>query len=162
MQISPIMIFGSARPYIVTSSENVLDRGGGTQNAVVVPLSNPKDFTHFSNRPRRAVSRTTKGGAQDCFFYTHQCTIAKFAPLRGDPFFQLDMRLAKNIKIGDKMNLQLMAQAFNLTNRANYGNNFNNDISDPTSFGTPLGFINPTSTTTPRSLTGEFGFRFSF
>jgi hypothetical protein len=49
-----------------------------------------------------------------------------------------------------------------LTNRANYGNNFNNDISSPAVFGTPLGFINPTSTTTPRSLTGEFGFRFSF
>jgi outer membrane receptor protein involved in Fe transport len=157
MQISPIMIFGSARPYFLTSSENVLNSGGGTQNAVVVPLSNVNDFTHFSSIPN-----DQQGGAQDCFYYTHQCTIAKFAPLRGDPFFQLDMRLAKNIKIGDKMNLQLMAQAFNLTNRANYGNNFNNDISSPAVFGTPLGFINPTSTTTPRSLTGEFGFRFSF
>jgi hypothetical protein len=163
-QISPIMIFGSARPYIVTSSENVLNSGGGTQNAVVVPLSNPTDFTHFSNTDPTAggIANDQVGGAQDCFFFSKQCTIAKFAPLRGDPFFQLDMRLAKNIKIGDKMNLQLMAQAFNLTNRANYGNNFNNDISDPSSFGTPLGFINPTSTTTPRSLTGEFGFRFSF
>jgi outer membrane receptor protein involved in Fe transport len=153
MQVSPILIFGSARPYFLTSSDNLLDSGGGTQNAVVVPLSNPRDFLAFSGDPT---------GAQNCFYYTHQCTIAKYSPLRGDPFFQLDMRLAKNIKIGDKMNLQLMAQAFNLTNRANYGGNFNNDISSPAVFGTPLGFINPTSTTTPRSLTGEFGFRFSF
>jgi hypothetical protein len=60
------------------------------------------------------------------------------------------------------MNLQLMAQAFNLTNRANYGNNFNANIASPSTFAHPSGFINPSSTTVPRSLWGEFGVRFSF
>jgi hypothetical protein len=82
--------------------------------------------------------------------------------LRGDPFFQLDMRLAKNIKFGERMNLQLVAQAFNLTNRANYGNNFGLNIASPSTFGHPVGFINPSSTTIPRSTWGEFGARFTF
>jgi hypothetical protein len=165
-QFSPILIAGSARPYNPSSSENVLNTGGGTStdNAVVVPISNPKDYLHFGNTDpaNGGTDNADPGGAQDCFYYTHQCTIAKFNPLRGDPFFQLDARLAKNFMIGEKMNLALIAQAFNLTNRANYGNNFNRDIGDAASFGTPAGFINPTSTYTPRSLWGEFGFRFSF
>jgi hypothetical protein len=55
-----------------------------------------------------------------------------------------------------------VAQTFNLTNRANYGNNFGHNIASPSTFGNPIGFINPSSTTTPRSLWSEFGVRFSF
>ena len=92
-------------------------------------------------------------------------TIAKYDPLRGDPFFELDMRLAKNIRFGERMNLQLIAQAFNLTNRANYGNNFGPSATAniaSTTFGHPVGFINPSSTIIPRALWGELGFRFTF
>jgi hypothetical protein len=74
----------------------------------------------------------------------------------------LDLQLAKNFKFGERMNLQFVAQAFNLTNRANYGNNFSLSIADPSTFGHAQGFINPASTFTPRSLWSEFGVRFSF
>ena len=87
--------------------------------------------------------------------------IAKFNPLRGDPTFTLDMRLAKNVKIKEGINLQVIAQAFDLTNRANYGNNFNTNIGS-SGFKTASGFINPSSQLTARSLSGEFGFRLSF
>ena len=60
------------------------------------------------------------------------------------------------------MNLQLIAQAFNLTNRANYGNDFGNNISSPSTFGHPVGFINPSSTIVPHALWGELGLRFTF
>jgi len=60
------------------------------------------------------------------------------------------------------MRLQLVAQAFNLTNRANYGNNFGKNIAAADTFGHPVGFINPDNTTTPRSLWSEFGARFTF
>jgi len=56
----------------------------------------------------------------------------------------------------------LLAQAFNLTNRANYGNNFGLNVADPTTFGHPVGFINPSSTIIPRALWGELGLRFTF
>ena len=156
-QLSPIMQFGSARPYNPTNSSSTLDTGGGTFAAVVVPTGDPTNYLAFSGN---------NAGAQNCFYglngVAQGCTIAKYDPLRGDPFFELDMRLAKNIRFGERMNLQLVAQAFNLTNRANYGNNFGLNISDPTTFGHPVGFINPSSTIVPHAVWGELGARFTF
>ena len=60
------------------------------------------------------------------------------------------------------MKLQLIAQAFNLTNGANYGNAFGNNIASQSTFRHPIDFINPASTIIPRSLWGEFGVRFTF
>jgi hypothetical protein len=156
-QLSPILQFGSARPYNLTNSSNTLNTGGGTATAVVVPTSNPTDWFAFAGN---------NAGAQNCFYglngVTQGCTIAKYDPLRGDPFFELDTRLAKNIKFGERMNLQLIAQAFNLTNRANYGNNFGNNIASASQFGHPVGFIAPASTIIPHALWGELGVRFTF
>jgi hypothetical protein len=87
--------------------------------------------------------------------------IAPYNSKRGDPYFDMDARVAKNIKLGESRNLQLMFQAFNLTNHANYGNDFGSVV-DQGSFGKPVGFINPTSSLLPRAFTGEFGARFSF
>jgi hypothetical protein len=151
--LAPILQFGSARPYNLTNSSNTLNTGGGSTNAVVVPISAPTNWFAYAGN---------NTGAQNCYYLTKQCTIAQYDPLRGDPFFQLDMRLAKNVKIRERMNLQFIAQAFNLTNRANYGNNFNGSIASASTFGHPAGFINPSSTTTPRSIWSEFGVRFSF
>jgi hypothetical protein len=157
LQLSPILQFGSARPYDVTNSSNTINVGGGSAVGVIVPNSDPANFFAFAG---------DNAGAQNCYYglngVTQSCRFASYDPLRGDPFFQLDLRLAKNIKIGERLNLQLIGQAFNLTNRANYGNNYNNSIGDPDSFGHPGGFINPSSTTIPRSLWGEFGVRLTF
>ncbi|HUK16368.1 MAG TPA: carboxypeptidase regulatory-like domain-containing protein, partial [Bryobacteraceae bacterium] len=125
-QLAPIMQFGSARPYSVTNSSNTLNTGGGTGTAVVVPTSNPTAwFTYASSNT----------AAQNCFYglngVSKTCTIAQYDPLRGDPFFQLDLRLSKNIAIRERLKVQFVAQAFNLTNRANYGNDFNNNIASP-------------------------------
>jgi len=156
-QLAPIMQYGSARPYAVTNSSNTLNTGGGTGIAVVVPKSDPTNWFAFAGN---------NAGAQNCFYglngVAQDCTIAAYDPLRGDPFFELDLRLAKNIRFGERMNLQLVAQAFNLTNRANYGNNFNNSIANAATFGHPAGFINPASTIVPLALWGEFGVRFTF
>jgi hypothetical protein len=157
LQLAPIMQFGSARPYDLTNSGNTLNTGGGTGVGVVVPTDDPTNYLAFSG---------DNTGAQNCFYgingVAQACTIAKFDPLRGDPFFELDMRLAKNIKLGERMNIQLIGQAFNLTNRANYGANYGNNIGATDTFGHPAGFINPGNTTTPRALWGEFGVRFTF
>ena len=157
LQLAPILQYGSARPYNLTNSSNTLNTGGGTATAVVVPTSDPTNWLAFAGN---------NTGARNCFYglngVAQSCTIAKYDPLRGDPFFELDMRLAKNIKIGDRLNLQVVGQAFNLTNRANYGNDYNNSIANAATFGHPGGFINPSSTTIPRSLWGEFGVRLTF
>ena len=153
LQLAPILQFGSARPYSVNNSDNPLNPGGGTQTAVVVPVNDQTNYLKYAGDDR---------AARLCYYLTTDCTVAKYDPLRGDPFFQLDMRLAKNFKLGEKANLQFVGQAFNLTNRANYGGNFGGDVADPASFGHPIGYINPSSSNTPRSLWGEFGVRLSF
>jgi hypothetical protein len=60
------------------------------------------------------------------------------------------------------MNIQLVAQAFNLTNRANYGNNFGNNIASESTLAHPAGFFAPNATFIPRSIWGEFGVHFTF
>jgi hypothetical protein len=154
-EFAPILQYGSARPYNLFNglADNTLNTGGGTTTAVVVPKSNPRDWFAFAGNDV---------GAQNCFYLTNNCTISKFDPLRGNPVFELDAKLAKNFKIGERLNVQIIAQAFNLTNRANYGNNFGNNISSPNTFGHPIGFFAPTATFIPRSLWSEFGVHFSF
>ncbi len=148
IQLAPILQFGSARPYSLTSQTDTLGFGSGDQNrAVVIPNNAPGTFL-------------TGAAGRACYF-AGTCHVAPVDSLRGDPFFQLDTRLSKNFKLGETRNLQIIAQAFNLSNRANYGNDFDGTVGSPT-FGQPVGFINPTSTNIPRSLAGEFGFRFSF
>src|SRR5229473_8415946 len=181
-QLSPILQFGSARPYNLTNSYNTLNTGGGTGTAVFVPTGGITNYLYGPSYITAFVAACTAAGGssctsqarlnlQNCFY--GQCatqygvplsplTIAKYDPVRGDPFFELDMRLAKNIKLGERMNLQLVAQAFNLTNRGNYGNNFGRNIASSATFGHPVGFINPNSVIVPRAVWGELGVRFTF
>jgi Carboxypeptidase regulatory-like domain/TonB dependent receptor-like, beta-barrel len=151
-QFGPILQFGSARPFNPDNSDNTLNTGGGTMLAVVVPKNDTRNFLAYAGND---------AGAQMCYYVTKQCQVSQYDPLRGDPFFQMDMRFSKSFRIREGMNLELIAQAFNLTNHANYGNNFGLDISS-TTFNHPIGFINPTSTYMPRSLWSEFGVRFTF
>ena len=156
MEVAPILQAGSARPYLVQSSFNELNLSGGSSaGAVLVPNSDPKNVTMFSGTSGAAKLATVK-----CY-YSGNCHVVPYNSMRGDPYFNVDMRLAKNIKLGEGRNLQLAFQAFNLFNHANYGNNFDNIVQDAT-FSRPVGFINPTSTTLPRSFQGEFGARFTF
>ena len=158
-QFAPILQYGSARPYNVTNSSNALNTGGGTTNAVVVPSANPTNYLAFAGSANNTA-------AQNCFYGLNgyplgACTIANYDALRGDPFFELDLRLSKTIRLGERLRAELIGQAYNITNRANYGNNFGTSIASST-FGHPVGFIAPSLTIIPRSLWSEFGVRFSF
>ena len=153
IEVSPIMQAGSARPYLADAGTNNLNLGGGSMAAaMVVPNGQPTNFTAFNGN---------KLGAVQCY-YAGNCQVVPYNSLRGDPYFNLDSRLAKNLKLGEGRNLQLIFQAFNLTNHANYGNNFGTSSNDATTFRKAIGFINPTSSYLPRSFTGEFGARFTF
>jgi len=156
MEVAPILQAGSARPYLVQSSFNELNLSGGSSaGAVIVPNSDPTNVTAMAG-----TSGGAKLAAVQCY-YSGNCHVVPYNSLRGDPYVNVDMRLAKNIKLGEGRNLQLAFQAFNLFNHANYGNNFDNIVQSST-FSRPVGFINPTSTTLPRSFQGEFGVRFTF
>ena len=57
--------------------------------------------------------------------------------------------------------VEFIAQFFDLTNRANFGNNFVGDVRQA-SFGKPNAFITPGGTILPHSFAGELGVRFTF
>jgi hypothetical protein len=165
LEASPILQFGSARPYNPISTNNMLNFGGGSDaGALIVTNSNPNDLLSATKLTPVVDSVTGKPSlplAEMQCYYSGNCHVSPYNSQRGDPYFDVDARLAKNIKLGEHRNLQLMFQAFNLFNHANYGNDFGSTVQDPT-FGHPVGFINPTSSTLPRAFTGEFGARFSF
>ncbi|MBZ5521530.1 MAG: TonB-dependent receptor [Acidobacteriia bacterium] len=138
MSFAPIVQAGSARPYNEISPGNDLGMGGGSAAGALL-----------------APGCTLQG------YYSRTCGLNPINNKRGDPYFNVDTRLAKNLKLGEHRNLQLAFQAFNLFNHANYGNNFDGTVGDAT-FGKAVGFINPTSTVAPRAFTAEFGARFSF
>jgi hypothetical protein len=155
IEVAPILQAGSARPYTVTSSYNELNLGSGSSpGALVVPNNDPTNLTAFAGNATALASARC--------FYSGNCHIVQFNSLRGDPFFNVDTRVAKNIKLGEQRHLQLAFQGFNLFNHANYGNNFDSVVQDTGTFGRPIGFINPTSTVLPRAFTAEFGARFNF
>jgi outer membrane receptor protein involved in Fe transport len=149
-QIAPILQYGSARPYDLRSSFDVLARGSGYSRPVIVFNNDPTNFTAI-----------TKSATALACLAAGTCHQVGYDTMRGDPFFQLDMRVAKNFRFGEHKNLQLIFQAFNLTNKTNYGNDFHNTAGS-TGFLTPEGYINPSSTTIPRAFVGEFGARFTF
>jgi Carboxypeptidase regulatory-like domain/TonB dependent receptor len=47
---------------------------------------------------------------------------------RGMPFAQVDLRVTRNIRFGDRMSLRPFVEFFNLFNRQNAGNNFIGDV----------------------------------
>jgi hypothetical protein len=154
--------------------------GGSSAGALVVTNANPTDL--LSAAKLTPVVDSVTGFtridiAEARCYYSGNCHLVGYNSLRGDPYFNMDFRLAKNIAMGESRNLQLIFQAFNLFNHANYGNDFGattNSLSTPTktnpiqtskpdsTFTNPIGFINPSSSLLPRAFTAEFGAKFTF
>jgi hypothetical protein len=75
----------------------VLARGSGYSRPVIVPNSDPKNYTAI----------TSDVDAFNCLA-AGTCHQAGYDTVRGDPFFQMDMRVAKNIRVREGWNLQLI------------------------------------------------------
>jgi hypothetical protein len=89
------------------------------------------------------------------------CHQVPYNYLRGEDFFQLDARFARFFRFGDRARLEVFFQAFDLTNRANFGTSYGGNIRTST-FEQPTGFITASGVIVPKSFAGEFGARFSF
>jgi len=175
-QVAPIMQIESARPYTAGygGAVDVLGVGGGRGTSHInVFTASPNDLratlTSFGDPSGTfpvLLGNGTTANVSNAVKYRNclrsgQCTFASFDNLRGQPFFQLDARVTKNFKIRERANLQAIFQVFDLTNRANFGNNFVTDIRQAT-FSTPSNFITPSGVTVPHSLSAEVGLRFTF
>jgi outer membrane cobalamin receptor len=89
------------------------------------------------------------------------CQQVPYNAVRGQDFFQLDLRVSRTFRFGEKAKLDLIFQAFDLTNRANFGSSYGTSIR-ASNFEQPTGFITPSGTLVPKSFAAEFGARFSF
>lgn len=163
-QVAPILQWESARPYTAGygAAVDVLGVGGGRGTShVVVFKSNPTDLkATLAAFGDPGTSNANRILYRNCL-RSGQCIHTPFSNVRGQPFFQLDARVTKNFKIRERANLQAIFQVFDLTNRANFGNNFVSDVRLST-FATPSNFITPSGVTVPHSLSAEVGLRFSF
>lgn len=154
IRFAPIMQLASARPY--QAFEGVNDTygfGGGQGNTHTIVLKNdPANLL--------ATKAYTAAQLRSCLA-TGDCYQVAYDNMRGQTLFQLDSRFSKTVKLGEKARLELIFQAFDLTNRANFGANYRTSIR-AADFGKPIGFITPSGVIMPRSFSGEFGARFSF
>ena len=152
-KFAPIMQLASARPYNPTQGIDVFGYGepSGSRQAIVLK-SSPNDLL--------ATKSMSAAQLQSCLG-AGTCVPAGFDVLRGQTFFQLDSRFSKTFKFRERYNLEFIFQAFDLTNRANFGNNFVGNIRSG-QFQQPNGFITPSGVIVPRSFSGEAGFVFRF
>jgi Carboxypeptidase regulatory-like domain/TonB dependent receptor len=163
LQLAPIMQIESARAYTAGygGSVDVLGSGSGRGTShVMVFTASPNDLTATLTSFGDPSVAANAVKYRNCF-RAGQCTFAPFDNLRGQPFFQLDARISKNFKFKEHYVITPLLQVFDLTNRANYGNNFLGDVRQP-NFGKPQGFITPAGVIVPHALSAELGVKFTF
>lgn len=153
ISVAPIMQLASARPYSAKEGIDYYGVGNSTTTDFAILLnSEPNNYT--------ATASYTIPQIQACLA-AKTCHTSSFDALRGSPFYQLDMRFSKTFRIGEKVSLEFLFQAFDLTNRANFGGNYQGNIRT-TDFGQPVGFITPSSVLIPQFFSGEAGFMLNF
>lgn len=92
--------------------------------------------------------------------------------LTGKAFVELDVRTAKYFTLGERSKLWLYAEFYNLFNRSNFCNSYEEDVTAPT-FNTPQGFcagpsnaanggVSGASAAAIPSLHTQLGLRFEF
>jgi len=153
IKFAPIMQLASARPYNPVQGVDYFGYGtAGTGEQAVLLNSDPKNYL--------ATSAYSVAQVQSCLA-AGNCHIAGYDSARGKPFFQLDSRFSKAFTFRERNHLEFFFQAFNMTNRANFGGNYNANIRTSV-FGTPAGFITPSAVVIPQFFSGEAGFVFRF
>src|SRR3984885_10243383 len=130
-ELAPILTYGTARPFDLRSATDILDRGSGYSRPVIVPNDDPTNYLAITDSTTAFMCLPAVA-----------CHQAGYDTLRGFAFFQTDLRVAKNFRMGESRNLQLIFQAFNLTNKSNTGSNIHN-TAGAAGFLTRAGFINP-------------------
>ena len=159
-QISPLFQASSARPYSFLTGSDVegdgrvpLDRvcAGSTLTAPIFPFIDAGGVPH-----------------------NYGCTMIKPNTLDGKAYIQMDVRLAKVFNLGERAKINLYWEFFNLFNRANFCNSFEESVSaGPGVFNTPqslcggpsnaaFGGVQGFSSPAVPSLHSQFGFRFEF
>jgi hypothetical protein len=153
IQLAPVVIAASAKPYSITQGSQWLGQGAGNgTNRVVVPANDPTNYL---------ANRTTSAANLRAGVAAGTLKMLDYNTVRGQAFFQFDMRVSKFFSFGERQKLEFLSQFFNLTNRANFGNSYVGNIQSA-AFGTPNGWYAGSSNVVPKSFAAEMGVRYSF
>jgi Carboxypeptidase regulatory-like domain/TonB dependent receptor len=159
-QVSTIVQAESARPFPVFTSSDLNGDGRAADQAFV-------DGNGNFIRPMRGQIASQVGRALGV------------NPGRGVPYFQVDLRIAKTVRIKERFKAEGYLEFFNLLNRANIGNTFEGDVNASIATGRntgprdsvnirdlqPLGLLGSgfgAGTTVGIPFQMQLGFRFSF
>jgi hypothetical protein len=154
-QLSPIFQASSARPYSMLTGLDVDGDGRHIIDRVCAgsTVSNPLYPTDSNHTPSG-------------------CTMIKPNTLPGKAFIQMNLRAAKHFAITERARLWLYAEFFNLFNRANFCNSYEEDVTDP-EFNKPRAFCEGPSNAAAGGVSGfsafaipslhtQLGLRFEF
>lgn len=169
VQVSPILQYGSPRPFSANTGFDIDGDGVATIDRLCQGVSPAAAFAVRGNLAAlqalnplgctQTSVNTLRSG-----FIVNGTNIEE----RSHRFFNVDMRVSKIIKFGERYKLSLNADFFNLFNTENlaYGSNARLGLSIATSGPT---FLQPTSLYGPgfgppvgRPFTAQFGARFTF
>jgi hypothetical protein len=100
LTVSPIVRYMSGTPFTLTNSSFDLDQNGRFENEFLPPGT-------YSGQGENGITVENKGGRNGA---------------RGPDFFELSLRVGYGIRFANTQRLQLFAEFFNLTNRANFVN----------------------------------------
>ena len=152
-QFAPIIQWASGRPYNPTEGSDFYGFGGGNGTwRAVVPTASPTNYTATASYSATQLQAGLANGSLMTLPYD---------ALRGERFFQADLRISKMFTIKEKHHVEFIAQMFDLTNRANFGNNYYTSIRSPT-FGKPSGFLSTSGSIVPHAFQAELGFQYRF
>jgi len=164
LNLAPIVQWASAPPYSASEGSGLFGYSSGFSNPyAIVPNSDPTDYTYIPDQQKQGQQELVLGSNG---FPTLPCLQAgtchelSINALRGQSFFDTDARVGKRVRLGEWGSVNLFFQAFDLTNRANFGP-YNGTITS-SNFGKPTGYISGSGVTIPKAFRGEFGAEFTF
>jgi hypothetical protein len=102
---------------------------------------------------RHALDRVCVGSTVSAPITTPGCTQIKPNTLTGKPFVQMNLRASKTINFGEKSRFSVYAEFFDLFNRANFCNSYE-ESSAVSTFNQPVAFCNGPSNSAYAGLSG--------
>lgn len=164
--VAPIFQAATGRPWNPVEGANVFGTGGGNSAwRAIVPANGQTIGTPVGGGGTNyAVYTATKGYSTAQLragLANGTLVTVPYDNVRGNAFIQLDLRVSKSFTFRERNRLELLCQVFDLNNRANFGNQYNNNIRSA-AFGTPANYLSTSGTIVPHGLQAEVGFQYRF
>jgi hypothetical protein len=153
IKLAPIIQLASPRRWNGAEGTDAFGYGSGNGTARILVLKS--DPTNYTATKAFTAAQLRAGIGDGSLQYL------PFDFFEGNNFFQLDLRVSKTITIAERHKIEFICQMFNVSNRANFGNNYTTSIKSA-NFGLPSNFLSTSGTVVPHAFVAEMGFRYHF